>query len=348
MSKVLEHIQYLADEIGTRGSTSDEEKNAAEYIVTYLRSLGDNVRVSTQIFKSPNTWTWTNALTLLLVLIAVAIYPYSSIIATILTGLVVIFFITENETKPTLSRLAVKHESQNVIGKIKSQQTTRKTVVLTAHMDSSGADYVHHPNRVAGFRKIVIMNLILFVIIFAIFTTGTFFDLISDPLNLNGLEWIVTLLLAIPVLYSLIILILREVHYDLVPGANDNASGVGIVLEMMNKFSKIPLQNTDVIAVLTGCEEVGCNGMIEYLKEFGEDKKNTHYINLDNCGEGTPIFTPVEGIFYPHKADPDLLRLARKVQKDNPGLEVVEKQFRAGYTDGTAAMVRGDIKYCHS
>ena len=109
----------------------------------------------------------------------------------------------------------------------------------------------------------------------------------------------------------------------------------------MKHFLESPLQNTEITALLTCCEEVGCSGMMEYLKTFGEYKNDTYFINLDNCGEGIPIFSPVEGMFFPHKADPDLLRLARKVQAENPSFKVEERQFRAGYTDGTAAMVQG-------
>ena len=85
MSNILNHITYLAEEIGPRGSTSTEEKKAAEYITKYLESFGDNIEITNQSFRSPNTWSWTNALTLLFVLVAVVIYPYTSLIATILT-----------------------------------------------------------------------------------------------------------------------------------------------------------------------------------------------------------------------------------------------------------------------
>lgn len=58
-------------------------------------------------------------------------------------------------------------------------------------------------------------------------------------------------------------------------------------------------------------------------------------------GAGTPVFTPVEGMFFSHKADRELLKLARKVQKKHPELNIEERAYRAAPTDGTAAMVRG-------
>ncbi|MFX1507121.1 MAG: hypothetical protein ACFFDC_13660, partial [Promethearchaeota archaeon] len=35
------------------------------------------------------------------------------------------------------------------------------------------------------------------------------------------------------------------------------------------------------------------------------------------------------------------LKLARKIQKEHPELQVEERSFRAGYQDGTAALVKG-------
>jgi hypothetical protein len=80
---------------------------------------------------------------------------------------------------------------------------------------------------------------------------------------------------------------------------------------------------------------------LEFLKEYGQQYREAYFLNFDNIGAGTPIFAPKEGMFFRHHADKKLLRLARLVKEENPSLEIKEQQFRMGYTDGTAAMVRG-------
>ncbi|MFW9993831.1 MAG: M28 family peptidase [Candidatus Odinarchaeota archaeon] len=339
MSKALKHVQHLASEIGPRGSTSDEERKASSYVVEFFRSQG--VDVSQQIFSSPTTWSWTNFTANLIVLFGVATYLYVPLLAVFLAGLGLSFNILENDNRNALSRLMPRKKSQNVIGKAKAGKATKKQVVLVAHIDSSRADYAHHPNRVSSFRKLYLLNTAFPVLILTIYSAGAVLDLTGTPLPPYRWDWLVSLLLAVPVLFVMVLLVLRQLWYGLVSGANDNASGVSVILELMAHFAREPLWNTEITAVLTGCEEVVCNGMISFLEEFGKSYREAFFINIDNCGAGMPVYASVEGMLFPHKSDQELLRLARQVQKENPELKIAERPFRSGYTDGSAAMVRG-------
>jgi hypothetical protein len=340
MNDIRTHIERIVSDIGPRESTSNEEKEAAEYIAGYLESL-KGTEVFTQSFKSVWTWSWPNVLTIALVLISVGLYIISPIMSITIMGLAIFFFYSENDNWPTISRIMPKQSSQNVIGKIGPVEKSLGTVVLVAHMDTSRADYAHHPTRVAGFRKLVTMNFILYLIIFILFSLGLMFDVLNVNFPLIDIVWYLSLLLAIPVIYSFVLAATRQSLSDLVDGANDNASGVAVVMEIMNQISKNPLKNTEVISVLTGCEESGCGGILEFLREYGQKYREAYFLNFDNIGAGTPIFASKEGIFFRHHANQEILQLARLVQEENPNLKIKEQPFRAGYTDGTAAMVRG-------
>ena len=338
MPNIQNHINKIAGDIGPRESTSKEEKEAAEYITEYLKSL-NNTEVSVQQFKSVWTWTWPNVLTISLVLIGIGLYTLLPSISVIIIGLAIFFFYTENDNRPTISRIFPKKSSQNVIGKIKSLEEGLRTIVLIAHMDSSRADSAHHPSKVKNFRTLVLVNFLLYCIVFLLLLFGLLINV--QNINFQDLAWYLSLLLAIPIVYTLVLALTRQFLYNLVPGANDNASGVAVVLELMNLFSKNPLQNTEIISVLTGCEESGCGGILTFLKHYGEQYKDAFYLNFDNVGAGTPIFTPKEGIFLSHRANKTLLNLTREVQQENPNLNIKEREFRSGYTDGTVAMVQG-------
>ena len=339
MTNIQTHIEKIVKDIGPRESTSDEEKQAAEYISGYLKSL-EGTEVLTQQFKSVWTWSWPNVVTIALVLIGVGLYSIFPIIAISLVGLAIFFFYTENDNRPTISRIMPKQSSQNVIGKIKSREKSLRSIILVAHMDSSRADYAHNPSRVASFRKLVIINFILYCSIFMILLLGLIPGTLKDYPLINTV-WYISLLLAIPVVYTFFLAVTRQSLSDLVPGANDNASGVAVVLELMNTISKNPLKNTEVISVLTGCEEAGCGGILEFLKQYGQQYREAFYLNFDNIGAGTPIFASKEGMFFRHHADKEILQLARLVQEENPNIKVEEQPYRLAYTDGTAAMVRG-------
>ena len=121
----------------------------------------------------------------------------------------------EVDNRPMLSRLMFKRESRNVIGRIKPEKTVVKKIVLVAHIDTSRADYTHHPKRVTSFRKLALLNLILPILIGITYFVGTLFDLAKIEIFPYNIEWLFTLLLAIPILFSSILLLLRELIYDI-------------------------------------------------------------------------------------------------------------------------------------
>jgi len=63
------------------------------------------------------------------------------------------------------------------------------------------------------------------------------------------------------VAYSLFLLVQREIFYKHVEGANDNASGVAVMLTMAEAMSLDAPADTEVVVVATGCEEAGTVGM---------------------------------------------------------------------------------------
>jgi hypothetical protein len=336
----MKHIQYLAGEIGPRGSTSKEEKQAADYVVEFLHSQGVE-EVDQQVFRSPTTWAWTNFIADLIVLLGIATYFFYPLFGAFFSGIGLLFNILENDNRLTLSRLMPKQQSQNIIGTIRPSNQVKNKVVLVAHIDSARADSAHHPARVASFRGMFLLNIAFPILIFLVCFIGVLLDFGGVLLASYRIDWLILILLALPVLYIMVLLILKQFRYDLVPGANDNASGVAVVLELMTHFVKEPLKHTEVLAVLVGSEEVNCNGMINYLDQYGHNLRNAYFINIDNIGAGTPFYATVEGMLFSRKPHPDLLMLAQKVQREYPELNVEERTWRAGYTDGSAAMVRG-------
>jgi hypothetical protein len=86
-----------------------------------------------------------------------------------------------------------------------------------------------------------------------------------------------------------------------VPGASDNATGVAGVLALVERFAAEPLPGTEVVAVLTGCEESGMGGMAEWLRTQGADldPATTLVLGLDTLGAGEPIVARAEGSIVP-------------------------------------------------
>lgn len=73
------------------------------------------------------------------------------------------------------------------------------------------------------------------------------------------------------------------------PGANDNASGVSVLLETAKAFQNEKLQRSMALIFSTG-EEGGGFGVQEYLRTYPDEaKKFKAVINLDMVGEGSKL-----------------------------------------------------------
>jgi Zn-dependent M28 family amino/carboxypeptidase len=71
------------------------------------------------------------------------------------------------------------------------------------------------------------------------------------------------------------------------PGANDNGSGILVLLELAERFSKEPSPHVSIRLLASGAEEAGFFGIKDYLKRHQElAKPETLFINLDCVGGG--------------------------------------------------------------
>ncbi len=87
-----------------------------------------------------------------------------------------------------------------------------------------------------------------------------------------------------------------------VPGANDNATGVAAVLDVARALAADPLENVDVLIALVGCEESGMGGMSAFLGSRAETltSRSTLVLSLDTLGSGTPLVAAAEGAIRTH------------------------------------------------
>jgi len=123
-------------------------------------------------------------------------------------------------------------------------------------------------------------------------------------------------------------------HYDhvggysdcFVPGANDNASGVAMLLELMNYFYiNKPYRTMKFIAF--GAEEVGLLGSSYYVQNASLD--NIHFVlNLDLLGAGSKGLTVVNGSVFKEKFE-----LLNTINIQNSYFTKIKKRGEAANSD---------------
>jgi hypothetical protein len=257
-------------------------------------------------------------------------------LAALLNGLGATGMLAETDLSPNWTRrLLPRLTSHNATGVIPAAIQTRQRAVLCAHVDSHRTPVFYStPTWRKLFSRLVSLAFLSMPAGAAFFALGA----------LLGLSWVRGLGLLIALIQACVLGFL--IHADLTvisPGANDNASGVGVVLEIGRRLVQDSLPFTEVWLVFTGCEETGALGMAAILdahaKELGSEAV---YIILDEAGLGKLQYITADGLVIKHPTHPKALELVRRAAASLPGLSV-SAHLGIAYTDALVATKRNLI-----
>ena len=134
-------------------------------------------------------------------------------------------------------------------------------------------------------------------------------------------------------------MVLQGSRAAVVPGANDNASGVAGVLEALRALADDRPEGLEVVAVFPGSEESGMDGMRAWLADARLDPATTLVVGLDTIGSGEPVVLEAEGGLWPVRyREADVALVERAAHE--AGVEL--KRWRLGaWTDAVLARLRG-------
>ena len=338
MNREMQHIDVLAGEIGFRVATTEGEQRAAEYIEQELQSYGlQDVRQE----AFPCTTEAMNSLFpyLLALLGSVLIAPIAPLLG--LSGMLATPALMMSEQR--LNRgpagwLTRKGTSHNVIGVLPAKGECKARVVLMAHYDSV---------RVRGYMKPKKRNLAL-RLQFYLFGLSYFTALASTIVGLlarrkkqtklarsagriAGVAGATTLTAISPILAGQMI---RGVDGE---GANDNASGVAVLLSLAEQMAQEPLENTEVWFVATGGEEIGLIGARALLQRYGKTLKDAYFLAIGTVGAGRIHYTTQEQFTrrsdVPHEMVDILVTASEKGQH-----RAMPIALRGGATDASTAL----------
>ncbi len=330
MTKIMDHIRHLAVTIGPRGSATAAERRARDYVAQEMKALG--LEVTLQEFPSITTFSWPYLILYLLPTLAFALSFESPVAGAVLAVLGSGAFYLELNFREVLEPLLPKGTGYNALGRLRGSNPHKK-VVISAHHDSSKAALNFKPSLVGGFRtSFLLMALSLFLVPFLLVAYAF--------TGLEAIRWA-----AVPFLLYLLgtaaSMVHREVWNRYTHGANDNASGVGTMLELAARASGEPLENLDLWFLSTGCEEAGTFGIRAFLRAHGRELRDACFINLDNVGAGTVHYMAGEGMLPTYSADPELLELFAAACRQRPELNVKRGLYTLMPTDATRCLAYG-------
>ena len=320
-----------------RSSTTAAEKQAADYLVEKLQGLG--LAVTVEPFTAITTFSWVYFLLYAGFALATAVHYFLPALGFGLLVLFTVLFVGEQLTWwSPLSRLVPRGESQNVLARLEPE-TGENLLVLVAHYDTSKTALAFSPGTVKYLR--LLFKVSLFMLLTALLGAGL--HLFRPDSGWSALDY----LLLMPILYFLYaagLMVERELRGKPVQGAADNASGVAVAVELMKRLKdKGGLPGWKARLLLTGAEEVGMAGMSAFLEQHGRefDPARSVFLNFDNIGAGRLTYVTGEGMLKRFPGDPELIRLAVELSREEPFQSVQGRDFRALTLDTLVANARG-------
>jgi hypothetical protein len=308
----IEEIEQLVSFEG-RWPGTDAERRAASHLEQRLQALGREAGVEpASVF--PN-YPITHAIHALIGIVGSVLSVYTPV-----AGAALVLFATISAfgdltgSLYIVRRLTGRRASQNVSSTESSEK--RGVVVLTAHYDAArtGALFGRRAvERRATFGKLIRRGLGAaepFFWSLALILACTLVRLIGfEGTGLTVVQFIPTVVLiaSIPLLVDIAL-------SDVVPGANDNASGVATVLRLAERYSG-RLEHFDLWVVFPGAEEGLLLGMREWMEKHKRelDRETTVFLNVDIVGNGTVRWVEKEGFVTALRYHPTLIEKCEEI-----------------------------------
>ncbi len=285
--QALSHAAALTQGSAGRGSATAAEARAAQYVQQQLANLGIH-DVHLQAFQGLRSIWLFLSLAFGMALVGHAAYwllrrpigaPAALTVSWLaFTASAILFWRKFTFRSFPLSGGLPHGPSQNVVARINPTGPPAGEVVLVGHLDSHRAVWWFALDRLAQAYAIlapvaqwgVLLAPILYLL--ATLTRLQIFAWLGLGFgSLHFLAWF-TGMTADLGSYS--------------PGANDNASAVGTLLALAERLQSQPLGQTRVWLVFTGCEESGCDGMLQFLQEHSRPLRKALFLDFELVGIG--------------------------------------------------------------
>ena len=212
-------------------------------------------------------------------------------------------------------RLFFRRASQNVVSRGNREDPSAR-LIITAHYDAARTGSVFQPKRMrrsarlaARYPWIGPFRILFWSLALLLPSLGArMAEIDSGAVAVAQLPFTLVLLVAVFLLVDI------ELS-DIVPAANDNASGVATAVSLAAALDSDAPEHLDVWVVLPGAEECLQEGMRSFVRSHRKelDRASTYFLNLDTVGAGDVRFVTAGGWAITYAMDRRLVELAAAV-----------------------------------
>ncbi len=316
-----------------RGAGSDAERRAGNWLAAHCSDYIGEPDIET-FWCRPN-WALAHLWHVTLAVAGSLIALASPIAGMALLGIALISVLSDSLTGKSLGRrLTPERASQNIRVPAPSEDRTR--LILTANYDAGRIGLAYRLRPMSGRLRNAL-----------------------GGLSPGWLGW-----LTIAIVWLLIVAVLRQEghHSKLIgaiqliptvglvlgfallvelatgawsPAANDNASGVAVVLQAAAGLLSAPPQHLDVEVLLTGAGDAEQIGLRRYLRTHRKRRaggSSTVVLGVAASGGGTPHWWQSDGAFLPLRYARSMRRIAARLAADEAYLGAQPQRGRGNHT----------------
>lgn len=324
MSEMIDIVRVLSEKIGERPAFTENEEAAAKFIEDFWREKG--LKPFREYFKTAVSQSPSLILFALISILSVYLlwlhFPFTSLIISLIA---LWGFYCEFHGRMVISDLMIQRGSQNIFTVVEARGEKKGKILLVANCDSPRSSLVFHP-ALAWFYP---WHMIL-----------TFFSFCAIP-ACSLLQWMIPsfswvtvgLVPASYLIFYIFTVIEGYIFGRFTPGANNNASGISVIISLSDDFKENPLEHYDLMFLVTGAKEAGFGGSRAFVDLHEKELSDALIITVEGVGAGRICYIDTAGLIPPSLSSSVLLELCNKVSKRHPELYVSPGIFKHNFTE---------------
>ncbi len=321
-------VEHIAGAIGPRGSATAAEIQAAEWVAAELTALG--YAPEQQRFVGETSTYWPLIFAAGAVLLSLFFFwqpqPVGAGAAMVLVGVALAALVLHLRGRSNVLRwLTPNDDSRNVVVKAPAAEPSQPPILITANLDS--------PRATQGVSRPLLM--------LTLASMGML--VVLALLGIPDSALVLRQIALIPGVVALVLLaqIILAQRAPLTAGANGNASGVAVALDLAGRLAQRSLARRDAIIAFTGCGEVQAAGLEALLKVHANDLNGAVHLVLSHAGGNDPLaLIRREAFTTLCEGDPQLVALGEKVAKAS-GIDAQARDFTLAQGAFSAGAQRG-------
>ncbi|MBQ8028290.1 MAG: M20/M25/M40 family metallo-hydrolase [Clostridia bacterium] len=355
----VREIKKICQTIGPRESGSESERKAQEHFADEMKTCCDKVEIEDFKMSKYAFMAWV-VIAAVFGLVAIAASFFVPVVSLVLILLAFLCTVTEFvKYWEFLEPIFPKSTSCNAVGVRAPKGEVKQRIVFSGHADSAYEwtyTYLGGKNLLFGIVIPAVLGLVYVLVVSIISVAMSSAE--ETPLWLSIVQY------AQFVFVPFFIAALFFTNFKRpVMGANDNLTGAVASVAVLKYLEDngIRFENTEVVAVTTGCEETGLRGAKAYTKNHLDELKAipTAFVALDTLKDYECMAIYNKDMTGTVKNDPRVCALIKK-GAERAGLDLPYESVYLGASDAArvttlgvpaatlAAMDPGPPRYYHT